>query len=312
MVRIGVDVGGTGIQVGIIDETYQILAKSSIPANTKITFEEQVSQIARSVLDTCRDAGISSGDVESVGVGIPGIASPSGEIIKCTNMGWYHVPFAAEFRKHINLPIHIANDADAAALGESIAGISAGTSSSVFITIGTGIGSGIIINHSIWNGYHGIGGELGHMILKLGGEPCTCGNRGCVERYCSATAIIRMAKEALKDHPESYILHLAGGNADRINARCVIDAARENDPIAVTVFNQFTENISQMIAGLINFLDPEIIVLGGGVSRAGEFLLSPIRKSYPKYVIFSDQPYPSVVLAKLGPDAGIIGASLLK
>ena len=195
MIRIGIDVGGTGIQFGAVDSSNRIIHEESIPTRTDIPFEEQVKHIADCVLTTAAGAGVSVDDISSVGIGIPGIASSAtGEIIKCTNMGWYHVPFRTVFRQYLDKPLFIENDANVAALAESVAGVSAGTSSSVFITIGTGIGSGIILNGRIWSGAHGIGGELGHTIFSLDGVPCTCGNRGCLERYCSATCCMTQGR----------------------------------------------------------------------------------------------------------------------
>ena len=312
MVKIGIDVGGTGIKVGVVDESYRIIQENSIPTRTDISFDEQLKHIADCVLFSVREAGMTENDIASVGVGIPGIASArTGEIIKCTNMGWKHVPFRNTFRKFLDKPVFIENDANVAALAESVAGISAGTSSSVFITIGTGIGSGIIINGQIWKGAHGIGGELGHVILDLGGVPCTCGNHGCLERYCSATALIRMARNAVREHPESKILSLAGGDPSRIEAKTVFDASKAEDSIAVDVYREYISYLAQSIASVINLLDPEVIVLGGGVSKAGDFLLEPLIREIPQYVLFNDQPLPSVRIAVLGSEAGIIGASML-
>ena len=312
MIRVGIDVGGTGIKVGIVDENIKIIREGSIPTVTDIPFEEQVKRIVDCVLSTVDKAGFSSEEIESVGVGIPGIASSeTGEIIKCTNMGWNHVPFREVFRRYLDKPVCIDNDANVAALAESVAGVSAGTSSSVFITIGTGIGSGIIINGQIWKGAHGIGGELGHTILDLDGVPCTCGNHGCLERYCSATALIRMAREAVAEHPESIILLLAGGDPSGIEAKTVFDASKENDETAVAVYRRYISCLAQAVASVINLLDPEVIVLGGGVSKAGNYLLDPLVREFPQYVLFNDQPLPSVKIAVLGSEAGIIGASML-
>ena len=311
MLRVGIDIGGTGIKVGIVNRKLNIIGEGTIPTDTSIPFDEQIHRIAALVTETVSKAGFAKNDIESVGVGIPGIANPSGEVIKCTNMGWYHVPFRDVFRKDLDVPVFIDNDANVAALAESVAGVSAGTSSSVFITIGTGIGSGIIIGGKIWNGFHGIGGELGHVILALGGVPCTCGNHGCLERYCSATALIRMGREAVAKHPESRILAMAGGDPSAVEARTIIDCARENDPTAVMVYTNYIDCLSQAIASVVNLLDPEVIVIGGGVSKAGSFLLDPLRREYPKYVIFNDQPMPEIKLAVLGSKAGIIGAAML-
>ncbi len=311
MVRVGIDVGGTGIKVGVVDEKFNIVGEGTIHTVTDIPFEDQVQHIAQCVRDTVAAAGFTEDQIESVGVGIPGIANTSGEVIKCTNMGWFHLPFRKTFQKFLDVPVHIDNDANVAALAESVAGVSANTSSSVFITIGTGIGSGIIIGGRIWKGFHHIGAELGHVILCLDGVPCTCGNRGCLERYCSATALIRMGREAVAEHPESMILSMAGGDPANIEARTVIDSAREGDPVAVKVYGEYISYLAQAIASVVNLLDPEVIVIGGGVSKAGDFLLDPLREEYRKYVIFNDQPMPEIKLAVLGSRAGIIGAAML-
>jgi len=312
MVRIGVDVGGTGIQTGVVNEKGEILAEESIVTLTDIPFSDQILRMTSSAKSVLRTAGLTEDDVESVGVGIPGIASrETGEVIKCTNMGWSHVPFRAEWEKSFPKTVLIENDANVAALAESVAGVSAGSSSSVFITIGTGIGSGIIINGKIWTGFHGIGGELGHTIMDLDGVPCTCGNRGCLERYCSATALIRMAREAVNNNPDCRILKEVGGDPNKIQARIVIDLARQNDRMAVSLFQRWVSFLGQAIANVANFLDPEIIVLGGGVSKAGEFLLDAVRSEFPKYVLFRDQLLPEIKLAVLGAKAGVIGAAML-
>ena len=199
-----------------------------------------------------------------------------------------------------------------AGLAESVAGVSAGTSSSVFITLGTGVGGGIIIGGRVWSGAHGVGSEIGHMTLELDGEPCTCGNRGCLERYCSATAIIRMAREQLQKHPDSLIMTMCGGDPAKVTAKTVIDAAREGDPTATKVFRRFISCLAQAINSITALLDPEIIVLGGGVSKAGAFLLDAVRTEFPKYALYKMLPLPRIELARLGPDAGIIGAAMLQ
>ena len=311
MVRIGVDVGGTGIQMGVVNDAGKIISRDGIPTRIDLPIEEQISQIASCIIRTAAAAGYQPEDIDSVGFGIPGIANRTGTIIKCINMNWHYIPFAELFKKHLSCPIFIDNDANVAALAESVAGVSRGTSSSVFLTLGTGIGSGIILNGRIWSGAHGIGGEFGHTIFSLDGNLCTCGNHGCLERYCSANALIRMAREAVPTHPDSLILSSANGDPDKITARTVIDAAREQDPLAVELFDRYTSYLAQAIANVVNFLDPEIIALGGGVSKAGSFLLDPIRAKYKDHVLFRDQPMAPIELAVLGADAGIIGAAML-
>ncbi len=313
MIRIGLDIGGTGIQIGAVNEENRIISEVSIPTRTDLSFEEQVDQMTsciRGMLNG-QDPELTMDHVVSIGAGIPGIANSDGVVVNCTNLGWRHTPLRAEFQKRIDKPFFVDNDANVAALAESVAGISAGTSSSIFITLGTGIGSGIVMGGKIWKGFHGIGGELGHMILELDGVPCTCGNRGCVERYCSATALIRMAREQVAAHPDSLILSMTEGDPMKISAKTVFDAKREGDPVAEKIFRRYISCLSQMIGGLVNLLDPEIIVLGGGVSKAGNLLLDAVREEMPRYVLYSEQPMPRVEIASLSSEAGIIGAAML-
>lgn len=247
-----------------------------------------------------------------MGVGVPGIYNPeTGVIPFCTNLGWHDVPFVEEMHKHLNLPVHVDNDATVAGYAESIAGVSAGTRASVFLTLGTGVGGGIVLGGRPYSGVHGIGSEIGHMILQMDGEPCTCGNEGCFERYASATAIIREARRAVKKDPQSMMMKNCGGNPERINAKIVIDCAKAGDKTARAVFDAYVRALAHGIISIINVLDPEIIVLGGGVSMAGEFLLNAVREAVKPLIFFKTMPYARIELARLGADAGIIGAALL-
>ncbi|MBQ8616649.1 MAG: ROK family protein [Oscillospiraceae bacterium] len=312
MVYIGIDVGGTGIQMGVVDDKGQIIAKGSIVTRTDIPFEEQVKAMADCALETLEKSGHTLIELASIGIGIPGIADQkTGVVPFCTNLGWKNVPLRETFQKYIDKPILIDNDATVAGLAESVAGVSAGTDSSVFLTLGTGVGAGIVIRGKVWSGFHGVGSEVGHMIMEIDGEPCSCGNRGCLERYTSATAIIRMAREAVAKHPDSLIMSLCGGDPSLINAKMVFDAAREGDEQGLKVFRRYTRYLGQAIATIINFFDPEVIVLGGGVSKAGKFLLDAVREEAPKYCIFKSMPISRIEIAELGPDAGIIGAAML-
>ena len=188
MVYIGIDVGGTGVQVGVVNEQGEIIAKDSFPTGVGRPYQEMIRDMADCTRSAVAKAGLTMDDVKAVGVGIPGIGdNKTGNVIFCTNLGWHDVPLRAEYQQYIDKPVYIDNDATVAGLAESVAGVSANTDSSVFLTLGTGVGGGIVIHGKVWNGFHGVGSEIGHMILKVGGEPCTCGNHGCVERYCSAT-----------------------------------------------------------------------------------------------------------------------------
>ena len=311
MVYIGVDLGGTNIAVGIVNENWEIVAQSSTKTLASRPYQELIRDMAACADDALKKGGLTHDDVKSIGVGIPGAADDDGNVIFCTNLGWKDIPLRQELQKYINKPVYIGNDATVAGLGESYAGVSAGCSSSVFLTLGTGVGGGIIINGKPWNGVHGVASELGHMILVAGGEPCSCGNRGCLERYTSATAIIRMAKEAVKGNPDCAIMKKAGGNPDRINAKMVIDAAKEKDPVGMQVFDQYTDYLAMACNNVIQFLDPDMVVLGGGVSYAGDFLLDAVRAKVPNYILNKNLPYSEIKLATLRNEAGIIGAALL-
>jgi len=311
MVYIGIDLGGTNIAVGAVDEEGRILSEASVKTLAQRPFEEIVRDMAGCVRRVTDKLGLTEQDVKSIGIGIPGVADENGTVLNCTNLSWFNVPLAAEMKKYFDLPVFIGNDANVAALAESYAGISRGCRSSVMVTLGTGVGGGIVIDGRPWNGAHGRGGEIGHMTLMPDGVPCTCGNNGCVERYCSATALIRMAQQECRAYPDSLIMKKAGGDPARINAKQVIDAAKEGDAPALRVFNSFVNYLALAINNITAFLDPEIIVLGGGVSHAGAFLLDAVRALLPRYQIFKALPIPRLELAQLGNEAGIIGAAML-
>ncbi len=310
--NIGIDLGGTNIAVGVVDEQGNILSQTSTPTLAARPFAELVKDMARCITEVLTQANLEEKDIESVGIGIPGVADQKlGKVIFCTNLGWHDIPLREELQKYFNKPVYIDNDATVAGLAESYAGISKGCQSSVFLTLGTGVGAGITINGKPWSGAHGVGSELGHMTLVVDGVPCTCGNDGCVERYCSATAIIRMARQACLGYPESLIMKLAGNDPDKIDARIVIDAAKAGDNTAVQVFNRFSKYLAITVNNITAFLDPEMIVLGGGVSKAGQFLLDNVRAQLPRYLMYKNLPSPKLELARLGNEAGIIGAAML-
>ena len=312
MVYIGIDLGGTNIAVGVVSEAGSILAEASTKTLAQRPYQDLVKDMADCAKKALAKAELTVDDVKSIGIGIPGTADQEkGLVIFCTNLGWANVPLRDELQKYINKPVYIDNDANVAALAENFAGVSAGCKSSVLLTLGTGVGGGIIINGKTWTGAHGRGGEVGHMTLVPDGVPCTCGNNGCLERYCSATAIIRMAQQECLGYPDNAILAKAGGDPEKINAKIVIDAAKEGDPVAVRVFDQYTRHLALAINTITAFFDPEMIVLGGGVSHAGEFLANAVRALLPRYIMFKALPGPRLELAKLGNEAGIIGAAML-
>ena len=312
MYYIGLDVGGTTFKAGVVTEDGRIVHKDAMPTGIERPYQEIIADMAALCKKVAADAGVAMSEIKSIGVGVPGLFdNKTGMIPFCTNLGWHDIPFVAEMKKHLDTPVYGDNDATVAGLAESVAGVSAGIRDSVFLTLGTGVGGGIIIDGKPYSGAHGCGSEIGHMMIKMGGELCTCGNYGCFERYASATAIIREARKAIVEYPESSMLAACGGDPEKLNAKIVIDAAKAGDETAKTVFDDYVHALAVGIINIINMLDPEVIVLGGGVSAAGEFLLDAVREAVKPMVFFKTMPYARIELAQLGNDAGIIGAAML-
>ena len=312
MYYIGLDVGGTTFKAGVVTQDGRIVHKDAMPTGIERPYQEIIADMAALCKKVAADAGIEMSEIQSIGVGVPGLFdNKTGMIPFCTNLGWHDIPFVAEMKKHLDTPVYGDNDATVAGLAESVAGVSAGIRDCVFLTLGTGVGGGIIIDGKPYSGAHGCGSEIGHMMIKMGGELCTCGNYGCFERYASATAIIREARKAIVEYPESSMLAACGGDPEKLNAKIVIDAAKAGDAAAKTVFDDYVHALAVGIINIINMIDPEVIVLGGGVSAAGEFLLDAVREAVKPMVFFKTMPYARIELAQLGNDAGIIGAAML-
>ncbi|MCL1965333.1 MAG: ROK family glucokinase [Firmicutes bacterium] len=309
MATIGIDLGGTNIAAGVVDAQGKILAQGYRRTLPERPYEEVIADMAGAAEDAVKKSGLTMGDITSIGVGVPGyFDKKTGVVAFCPNLGWHDVPLCGEMRRYIDLPLYGDNDASVAGFAEAVAGVSQGVKTSVFLTLGTGLGSGIIIDGKIWSGAHGAAGELGHLMYRQGGVLCTCGARGCLERYTSATGLIRIGQEAAARHPESSLHRF---DKDPLSAKNIIDAAQMGDAAALEAFDEYTTHLANGIVSIISFLDPELIVLGGGVSRAGEYLLEPVRRKVQAGKFFKMLPTGEIVLAALGNDAGIIGAAML-
>ena len=311
MYYLGVDLGGTNIAVGVVDEAGRILHKDSVPTGAGRPPQATLDDMAAICRKVVADAGITLDDIAAVGIGSPRLINvATGEVVFANNLYWHNVPLAGTIAKALGKPAFADNDANVAALAEVEAGSMKGAKNAVLLTLGTGVGGGIIIGGRIYAGTHNGGAELGHMCLVLNGEECTCGNRGCVERYTSATALIREGRKSAEAHPDGGIARKAGGNLEKINAKTVIDCAREGDAEAVRIFNEYIYALTMTIITVINIFEPEAIALGGGVSAAGDFFMEPLRKSVVDHLFYPDIPHPEIVVAELGNDAGIIGAAM--
>ncbi len=312
MLNIGIDLGGTGIKAGLVDESGSILYKLSCPTLVERGHEAVIHDMAQLSLRVVSESGHSLEEVFSIGIGIPGMQDPrTGRVPFCTNLGWHDVPLVELMRREIDKPIFVNNDATVAGLAESVAGVSAGTRSSVFVTLGTGVGGGVILDGKLFLGAHGVATEIGHTITVAGGEKCSCGNRGCWERYASATALIREGRRFCEAHPDCPLAREVLGDLSKIEARTVIDLAKAGDPDCARLFDNYCYHLTVGIVNLINMYDPEIIVLGGGVSKTGPFLLDKVNALLPEMIFLKEMPHARIELARLGNDAGIIGAAML-
>lgn len=314
MYAIGIDLGGTNIAAGIVDDKGVLIAKESIPTFAQRHYTEIIADMAKVAELACKKANLSISDMAGIGIGSPGtVDSKAGVIAYANNINFKNVPMREELQKHIQLPVYISNDANCAALGEtSDAGAAKGHRNVVLITLGTGVGGGIIIDGKIYEGDHGAGAELGHTLLVLDGVQCTCGRKGCWEAYASATGLIRQTKEAMQKEPESMMWELAGHDISAVGGRTAFDAARKGDKTGRQVVDQYIKYLSEGLIDMINIFRPEILLVGGGICNEGEYLFAPVREYINKYVYGGENtPLPVIQKAKLGNDAGIIGAAML-
>ena len=312
MIYIGIDVGGMSIKAGVVDAKGNILFKHTCPTGVERGYGAVIRDIAELGIAAVEKSGHTMDEVKAIGIGIPGIMDQRTGIIPfCTNLGWHDVPILEEMKKYTDVPVFVDNDASVAGLAESVKGVSAGCKSSVFVTLGTGVGGGVIINGKVFSGSHGVASEIGHMVTVDGGELCTCGKRGCWERYASATAIIREGRRLCAEKPDCALMKAVEGDIMQITAKHVIDLAKTGDEDCAALFENYVHHLVVGLSNLINVYDPEVIVIGGGVSHSGEFLLNAVRAQLPKYVFFKTMPSAAIELAQLTNDAGIIGAAML-
>ncbi len=312
MIYIGIDVGGMSIKAGVVDNQGEILFKHSCPTGVERGYGAVIRDIAELGISAVEKSGHTIAEVKAIGIGIPGIMDQRTGIVPfCTNLAWHDVPIIEEMKKYTSVPVYVDNDATVAGLAESVAGVSAGCENSVFVTLGTGVGGGVVIGGKVFSGSHGVASEIGHMVTVAGGEMCTCGNRGCWERYASATALIREGRKLCQARPDTALLKAVEGDPQAITAKHVIDLAKAGDPDCAALFDRYVYYLCIGLRNLVSLYDPEVIVLGGGVSHAGAFLLDAVREKLPGYVFFKTMPFARVELAQLTNDAGIIGAAML-
>ena len=306
---VGIDVGGTNLKAGLVDETGNILAVERRPLDFRGP-EQFAADVAQLAAAAAHKGGVAPEALEYVGMGLPGAVS-GGDILFTTNIPMENVPIEELFRRHLDLPLLLGNDADCAAVGEFFCGAGQGTRDFAVVTLGTGIGCGLLLGGKLHGGP--ASSEAGHLVICHGGELCNCGRRGCWERYASATALIQQTKAAMAAHPESLLHAIAAENGGVVEGRTAFQAAQAGDETALAVCGQYVEYLADGTISLINILRPEAVAIGGGVAAAPEhLLLEPLREIVARESFSSHGGITTRVLrAELGNDAGIIGAALL-
>ena len=312
MYYIGIDVGGTNLKAGLVDENYRIVATKKMPLEFE-SMEQMGEVLAGMALDLVKEYGIAREEVASVGMGFPGpVDNKAGVVIKTVNIPIRFMPVREIFHRYWDVPVYLGNDADCAALGEFYHYGDETLESLILVTLGTGIGTGIILNGKIHSGINGCAGEGGHIVIVHGGEECTCGRKGCWERYGSASALVRQTKCAMEEHPESSMWKMCPTLED-VGGRTAFEAARGGDAAAQAVVERYISYLADGLANFINVFQPEVIALGGGVSHEKEeSLLIPLQERVADMCFGREaERHTRLVTAKLGNDAGIIGAALL-
>lgn len=307
---IGIDLGGTNIVAAVVDENGKIYGRATRKTNAPRPYQEIFNDMAECAKEAAVESGIDFSDIKSVGIGSPGaIEKSTGMIEYSNNLDFYDVPAVSYMENLLGKKIYIENDANAAAWGEYLAGSGKGTESMVMITLGTGVGGGVIENGRLVTGAYGKGAELGHMVISFGGKKCTCGRRGCFEAYASATALIEMTKDAMRENRHSDMWKIADRKLANVNGKT---AFLSEDGTGKAVLRQYLGQLSEGVVNLVNIFQPEILCIGGGISNAGEKILRPVRTAIKKkaYARFGKQQT-EVQIAKLANDAGLIGAALL-
>lgn len=310
--KIGIDIGGTNIGAGLVDKNLNIIYSLEAPTEAYRGYEFVEVKIIKLIEELISEAKNIKEEVEFIGIGIPGISDMNGGIIISShNLKWQNVNLGIKLRERFLIDVQIENDATLAGLAEKVLGVSKAYKSSIFITIGTGIGSGIIIDNKIYTGSHGIGSEIGHMVIGENYYDCNCGKNGCLETFASSTAMKKFIVKEIDDGYRDTMVLKQVSKTEDIDTKLIFQCAKAGDDLSNKVVDRMVKYLTIGIVNLINVLDPEVIVIGGGVAEAGDFLLDKINNLLPKYILFKEMPHGKIKLAKLGNDAGIIGAAML-
>ncbi|MCR5353159.1 MAG: ROK family protein [Clostridiales bacterium] len=314
MYYIGVDLGGTNIAVGIVDENGKILRKGSVPTNAGRPGDEIVKDMASLSRKLLAEEGLTLDDIEYAGIVSPGaVDHDNGIVTRATNLKFEFYHIADRLKEFLGVKkVYVENDANAAALAEAVCGIAKGCKFMVMITLGTGVGGGIVLDKKVYSGFNYAGAELGHMVIQVDGRPCPCGRKGCWEAYSSATGLVNMTKEKLAETKDTIMWEMVDNNIENANPRTAFDAMRKGDKAAKEVVDVFIHYLAEGICNLINIFQPEMLVIGGGLSNEKNYLVDPINEVIDKMQFTSGYlEKTKIVIAELGNDAGIVGAAML-
>jgi glucokinase len=309
--RIGIDLGGTNIAAGVVDEFDEIAYAVSEKTNATDDPYTLVNDIKKLIKKIIHHTDF---QINSIGIGVPGIVNDDGLVLECVNLGWFDIDLKNLVQDMFNIPTYIANDATVACIAEAAIGSLKGVDNGVLLTLGTGVGGGFIVNGQVLRGPHGLASEVGHMVVGTGRYICNCGRCGCLETFASSTAIIKHAKSLLTDEnvdetSEFYLNYK--DNIDKVDGKAIFDYAKKNDPIAKIVIDDFSRYLAIGIVNIIIMIDPEVISLGGGLSNAGGYLLDLVKEKVQRERPYKKIPPPEIKIASLTNDAGIIGAANL-
>lgn len=310
--RIGIDVGGTNVKIALVNDEGKILYSNSVPTRAEMGYEYTVNNIKQAIYDLLKETKLEPKDIQGMGFGFPGqVDYKAGIVRNAPNIpGWVEIPIAKIFEDEFHIPTHVDNDVRCAALGELNYGAGKGCENLICITVGTGIGSGLVVNGRLVRGASNAAGEIGHIKLQMNGGPiCGCGDTGCLEAFASGPAIVALAEDYIRGGKSTKFRELANGAP--ITPYIVCEAAKAGDPVAQRIFTIVGEYIGIGLASVVNLLNPEKIIIGGGVADAGEYLLNPLSETLKKRAMKIAGETVKIVHAELGNTAGVIGASLL-
>ena len=309
---VGIDLGGTNIKAGVVTDEGKLLNKVTCKTHAHRPMEDIIHDMGRLAADAVKDAGLEVSDIEAIGIGSPGTPdNDEGLLVYSNNLPFVMAPMRKLIREVIDLPVYIDNDANCAAMAEAVAGAAKGAKDSVTITLGTGVGAGVIVDGKIYSGFNQAGSEFGHTVLVSGGIECPCGRKGCFEQYASASALARMTREAAEKNPDS-LLNKVYEQQGEWNAQIAFIAMRDGDETAKEVVDTYTSYLADGLANAINAFMPEVLVVGGGVCNEGDPLLIPMREKTMSRPYFGPGVKKTrIELAQMGNDAGIVGAAMM-